>query len=175
MDSAELCRTWLRQKVYFLDTETTGLDEKAELVEIAVIDCEGFPVFERLIRPSVPITQKLTELHGISNDMVADAPLFSEIYGELIQKIGSRVLVAFGAEYDARIIRQTCDLYKLPALVAEWRCAMKMYQEHTGKTHRISLADAAAQSKVYNRKAHRARSDAETVLGIVQAVAGYRL
>ncbi len=41
MNSLELCRTWLKHKVYFLDTETTGLDEKAELVEIAVINCEG--------------------------------------------------------------------------------------------------------------------------------------
>ncbi len=103
----------------------------------------------RIVDPaSVPITPKLTALHGISNAMVAEAPQFWEIHEQLSTELTGKVLIAYSAEYDARMIRQTCELYKLPPLAAEWLCAMKMYQEHTGNTHRISLADAAAQCRV---------------------------
>ena len=37
MTGRELCREWLRQKAYFLDTETTGLDDQAEIVNGGLI------------------------------------------------------------------------------------------------------------------------------------------
>ena len=39
----------------FLDTETTGLDDDAELVEIAVVDATGAVLFESYCRPTVPV------------------------------------------------------------------------------------------------------------------------
>lgn len=49
MNSREMCREWLRDEALFLDTETTGLDGSAEIVEIAVADHEGKPLFDSLI------------------------------------------------------------------------------------------------------------------------------
>lgn len=79
MNSVELCQYWLKNGALFLDTKTTGVDESSEIIEIAVINNEGSPVYESLIHPKVPITPKLTALHGINNEMVADAPHFWEV------------------------------------------------------------------------------------------------
>jgi DNA polymerase III subunit epsilon len=175
MNSVDLCRSWLDNGALFLDTETTGVDESAEIIEIAVIDKEGWPVYETLVRPQVPITPKLTALHGISNAMVAEAPQFWEIYGDLCRKLEGRLLIAYGADFDSRLIRQTCELYKLKNLSCRWGCAMQIYQDHIGQTKRMKLSVAAEQCRIYNKKAHRARNDAETVWGIVRTVAGDRL
>jgi DNA polymerase-3 subunit epsilon len=172
MNSVELCQYWLKNGALFLDTETTGVDDSAEIIEIAVINNEGRPVYESLIRPRVPITPELTALHGISNEMVAEAPQFWEVYNGLCQKLEGKLIIAYGADFDARMIRQTCELYNLKDLSCRWGCAMQMYQDHIGQEKRIKLADAAEQCRVSPLgKAHRARVDAETMLQIVSVVA----
>lgn len=132
-------------------------------------------MYETLVLPQVPITPKLTALHGISNAMVAEAPWFCEVYGDLCRKLEGRLLIAYGADFDARMIRKTCELYTLEDLSCRWGCAMQMYQAHIGQEKRIKLSVAAEQCRVYNKKPHRARNDAETVWGIVRTVAGDRL
>lgn len=172
MNSVELCRSWLNNGALFLDTETTGVDEAAEIIEIAVINNEGCPVYESLVRPKVPITPKLTALHGISNEMVAEAPRFWEVYNELYQKLEGRLIIAYGAAFDARMIRQTCELYDLKDVSCRWGCAMQMYQDHIGQDKRIKLSVAAEQCRVNPLgNAHRARVDAETMWRIVSTVA----
>ncbi|MCW3664158.1 3'-5' exonuclease, partial [Burkholderia cenocepacia] len=56
-----------------LDTETTGLDESAEIVEIAVIDDAGNVLLNTLVKPKHPIPNSATAIHGITNAMVATA------------------------------------------------------------------------------------------------------
>jgi DNA polymerase III subunit epsilon len=175
MTGRELCREWLRQKAYFLDTETTGLDEQAEIVEIAVIDSAGDLVYEALLRPQQPIPPRVIAIHGITDTMVADAPLFWECHQQLNDLLAGKLLIAYGAGFDARMLEQTCLRYNLPQITSDWGCAMEMYQAHIGREKRVSLADATRQCKVYNRQVHRARTDAEATLGVVNAVAGYRL
>ncbi|RPJ07014.1 MAG: 3'-5' exonuclease, partial [Deltaproteobacteria bacterium] len=70
MTGRELCREWLRQMAYSPDTETTGLDDQAEIVEIAVLNSAGEPVFESLIRPQQPIPPRVITIHGITDTMV---------------------------------------------------------------------------------------------------------
>jgi uncharacterized protein YprB with RNaseH-like and TPR domain len=47
---AEICRAWLNSNPLFLDTETTGLDEHAEIVELAVVDGQGEALNNTLVR-----------------------------------------------------------------------------------------------------------------------------
>jgi DNA polymerase III epsilon subunit-like protein len=114
-------------------------------------------------------------IHGITDAMVADAPRFRECHQQLNDLLAGRLLIAYGAGFDARMLEQTCLRYDLPLIASDWGCAMEMYQAHIGREKRVSLADATRQCKVYNRQVHRAQTDAEATLGVVNAVAGYRL
>jgi DNA polymerase-3 subunit epsilon len=80
---------WAREQLnhedwVILDTETTGI-VRAEIVEIAIINHLGETRLDTLIKPSIPIPAEVTELHGISDAMVADAPTFPEAYPRIVQ------------------------------------------------------------------------------------------
>jgi len=84
------------------------------------------------------------------------------------------LIIAYRAEFDARMIRQTCQLYDFKDLSSRWGCAMQMYQDHIGREKRIKLSDAAEHCRVYPLgNAHRARADAETMLQMVSVVTGF--
>lgn len=65
-----------RQDWVILDTETTGLDTMAEIVEISIIASDGHVLLDTLIRPSNPIPPAATAIHHISDLMVVAAPTF---------------------------------------------------------------------------------------------------
>ena len=92
------------------DTETTGLDPSVEyLTEIgAVIVRNGEVVeeFDTFVKPGKPITSKITELTGITNEMVADAPGEAEALKAFLDFVDGRILVGHNAHsFDIRFLR----------------------------------------------------------------------
>ena len=92
------------------DTETTGLDPGVEyLTEIgAVIIRNGEVVeeFDTFVKPGKPITPKITELTGITNEMVADAPGEKEALEAFLRFADGRILVAHNAHaFDIRFLK----------------------------------------------------------------------
>lgn len=91
------------------DTETTGLSPVNDrIVEIAAVafrpDGTQVRSFERLVNPGIPIPPSLVKIHGISDDMVADAPGVDEVLAEFFRFIGTAPLVAHNAPFDASMI-----------------------------------------------------------------------
>ena len=80
-----------------LDCETTGLNPKtAEIIEIALFRFAGDKVLEKLkhlVNPGVPIPLRNKRLTGITDDMVAGAPTFSDIAADIFDFIGDSPLV----------------------------------------------------------------------------------
>jgi len=77
-----------------LDTETTGLDDDARIVDIAVVTGDGRVLIDTLINPGEPIPPSATAIHGITDEMVAGAPGFGEILPALRSAVhGKRVLI----------------------------------------------------------------------------------
>ena len=92
------------------DTETTGLDPGCEyLTEIGAVlvrDGQVVDEFDTFVKPPKPITPKITELTGITNEMVADAPTEGEALQAFLDFAGGRVLVAHNANgFDIRFLR----------------------------------------------------------------------
>lgn len=63
-------------------------------------------------------------VHGITPDMVADAPTFDELYPEILAVVGDRPLVAHNASFDRGCMTATCAETRLPAPVNPWKCTM---------------------------------------------------
>jgi DNA polymerase III subunit epsilon len=81
----------LARPLAFIDLETTGINISADrIVEIAIvkINIDGTKhVKRKLINPQMPIPAGATEVHGISDEMVKDAPTFKQIANEVKQFI----------------------------------------------------------------------------------------
>ncbi len=92
------------------DTETTGLSPAGggKICEIAVsVSCAGRPVeeFSTLINPDIPMSPEVIAIHGITNEMVKDAPMFDQILPRLIGIFDGCVLVAHNADFDMSFLR----------------------------------------------------------------------
>lgn len=178
MTPQEQARTLLRD-CHILDTETTGLWESAEIVEISIIDHQGHVVFDSLVKPQRPIPADATAIHGITNDMVATAPTWAEIHDTVCQIVSSKPLVIYNAEYDMRLMSQTARRYGLPPVEADAHCAMLAYAEFWGEwndsrgEYRWQKLTAAAQQQAVTveGQAHRALADVRMTLGVMQAMA----
>lgn len=96
------------------DTETTGLSAvENSLTEIAcvkVINNQIVDSYQSLIKPRHYISDKITELTGISNEMVANAPSLEEVMGEFMDFIQGSVLVAHNANFDLGFINTSLAL-----------------------------------------------------------------
>ncbi|MDD5030290.1 MAG: 3'-5' exonuclease, partial [Rhodoferax sp.] len=87
-----------------LDLETTGGNAlRDRITEIAAVRFEhGLEVarWSTLVNPGVPISGFIERLTGISNAMVADAPTFDEVAGQLLKLLDGAVLVAHNVRFD---------------------------------------------------------------------------
>ena len=93
-----------------IDIETTGGRAVADkITEIAIVTHDGRRILDRyetLIDPECPIPYGITELTGISNDMVAGAPRFYEVAKKIVQMTQEAVFVAHNVRFDYSFVRE---------------------------------------------------------------------
>ncbi|GAB6260428.1 3'-5' exonuclease [Photobacterium sp. R1] len=166
-----------------LDTETTGLGLKDEIVEVSVINAlDGTVLFDSLVNPQRPIPWDAIAIHGIGNHMVADSPDFGQIWPQLFNALNGRNLLVYNADFDTRMIIQSlkastgesCDL---PVLSTT--CVMEWYAEFWGdwddarESYRWQkLTDAAKQQQldISGLSAHRALADCAITRRLINEV-----
>jgi len=123
-----------------IDFETTGLSPGADRVlEISVVRLDPGQqprlVFDTLVNPQRPVSA--TEIHGITDADVADAPRFQDIAGDLLDAIAGCVVAAYNVYFDMRFlqfelglhgVRETpphiCLMYLRPLLGLGKRCRL---------------------------------------------------
>lgn len=91
-----------------LDLETTGLDQEwDEIIEISAIKFKNDLEIARLtylIRPSFPVDEFVSDLTGITNEMLESAPPISEVLSEVIQFLGNSILVGHNVNFDVNFL-----------------------------------------------------------------------
>jgi DNA polymerase III subunit epsilon len=102
----------LNRPICFFDLETTGIDvSKDRIVEIAIF--KVFPNGNKesktwLVNPTIPIPPQVTEIHGITNEKVANEPTFAELSSQIYNMIKDSDLGGFNS-----------DRFDIPLLVEE--------------------------------------------------------
>jgi DNA polymerase III epsilon subunit-like protein len=187
LSKGRLCRACRRTKfaaelralveagnVVVLDTETTGLEWDDQVIELAIVDLQGNALLDTRIRTLVPIEDGARAVHGISNQDLAAAPSFPEIWPRLAQVWRGKTVAVFNAEFDERLLEQTRYAHDIKMAKEErpsdWLCLMYTAQEHLEWEYRPSLRDACQKFGVKPGD-HSALADARAALGVLLAMA----
>jgi DNA polymerase III epsilon subunit-like protein len=166
--------------VLFLDTETTGLGPRAEIIDLAIVAADGTIVFNQLVKPVRAIPIDATLIHGITNDHVASAPDWCDVLEMARPFISGRVLVAYNSSFDRGMMQQCCVSATIEMPPLEWQCAMRAYaafrkdaRARSGGYRWRPLHEAAESFKL-TIPTHRALADAMACRGVVIGMAASR-
>lgn len=176
-NASGIAYSWIIENALAFDTETTGLGEKDQIIELALINREGSTVIEMQLKPTVPINPKAQAVHGISEADLKNCPTFKEVAPAVLWLIMKQPLIIFNAEFDLRLLKQTCEAFDIDLNLGDIKahCAMKLAADYYGATNRhgtISLANAMDRANVqWEGEAHSAEADALGTMNLVKAIA----
>jgi DNA polymerase III subunit epsilon len=108
-----------------LDTETTGLDPTTghRLVEVACLELVNhLPTgrhYHQYLNPERDMPSDAFDVHGLSDEFLADKPRFAEVVAALVEFIGDAPLVIHNAEFDLRFLNAEFARAERPLLLAE--------------------------------------------------------
>jgi DNA polymerase III epsilon subunit family exonuclease len=163
-----------------LDTETTGINELAEIVEIAIVDSNGNPLLNTLVMPSRPIPAEATKVHGIHKDMLFDYPQFPELADTLCEILNGKNVVVYNAVFDRKMLHQSAERWAMEKIdwksLSTWYCAMEEFAEiygemgYYGNYKWQKLSTALSYYKIDLPNSHRALDDALAALAVSKAM-----
>lgn len=174
-----------------LDLETTGARPgTSKITEIGAVRIEGFREvgqFSTLVNPMRPIPPMITQITGITQEMVADAPRIEEVVPELLEFLKGAVVVAHNAPFDVGFLNYELQRLKgtrlgegaldtLP-LARALAPGLFNYKLHTvaeamgapGLACHRALGDARATAHVFIQLAGRLQERGVTRLGEARA------
>lgn len=105
-------------------------------------------------------------IHGLTEDRLAGAPLFAERYGRLRELLAGRVVVAYYAPFDRRVLATSCVLAGQPEIPATWLCALELFESLRGFRPPLHVA-CEVEGVEGPRERHRALSDAVALRALV--------
>ncbi len=146
-----------------LDTETTGLDYTRErMVEFAAVRLENGKIkdeFQTLINPEQHIRKSSIAIHGITQEMVEDAPKEAEIMPKILEFIGDYPIVAHNAIFDYSFINEAAKRTTGKEISNERIDTQQMFKEIYPDLEAHGLNALTEKFKVELKDHHRAMGD----------------
>ena len=157
------------------DCETTGTDpEQDEIVSLALVllgpDGKETGRFGSLVRPSCPIPDEVSAIHGISDADVANAPTFADLARRLLELLDGRVFVAHNASFDLPMLRSALRTAGLDYSPPATACTLDAFRvlEPLAQEHRLEAI--CSRHGVQLAGAHDAMVDAEATADLIRVL-----
>lgn len=157
-------------KFVVFDIETTGLSHlKNNITEIGAVRVEDGKIvetFNELVNPEQVISEEITNITGITNEMVADKPLIKEVLPRFLDFSKDCVFVAHNAEFDISFIKTNAKRLNIefdPTFIDTMGFARTLLPNL--KNHKLNTLCKELQVSLLNH--HRASCDAEACAGIL--------
>lgn len=165
---------WTSLNYVVVDVEGNG-QQPPDLVELAAVPIVGGVIGEPvswLVRPDTPITPMARRIHGITNEAVADAPVFADIKDEVLRVLDESVLVAHNAHVDVAVIGRKLADWQRPEVFDTLKLTRRFVPDQM--SHRLgSLVEAfkLAEGLSPELKPHRATYDAVVTARLFKMIA----
>lgn len=186
-------REWLRYleslEYCVIDTETTGSMRFSQVIEITVLNKQGDVIYTTLLQPTTSIEPIATSVHGLTWKDVKDAPQFSQVYQDIYAHLTGKVVLAYNASFDIRLLFQTARAFQVPFPRLEVGCLMYAYGKLKGERYeesaqykRHALVKACVNEGIilsdvrqigdyyYQSGFHRAEQDARHLYDLLQCM-----
>ena len=165
-----------------LDTETTGLEPKDghRIIEIGCVELIGRKLtgntYHQYLQPGREIDPGAIEVHGITNEFLADKPLFEDVLDDFVSFIRGAELVIHNAPFDVGFINNELRLCDYGAQVSEL-CGvldtLKMARRmHPGQKNNLDALCKRYTIDNSSRDLHGALLDAEILADVYLAMTG---
>jgi len=163
-----------RSNLYsIIDIETTGqVASNVKITEIAIYVHDGDKIvnsFCTLVNPECYISNFITELTGITNEMVANAPKFYEIARKIVEITDGTIFVAHNVSFDYSIVREEFKrlgyAYKRKTL-----CTVKLGRKYLPGHASYSLGNICDDLNIKIEGRHRASGDALATIRLFEII-----
>lgn len=153
-------------RAIYYDTETTGLSPKTHrIVELAAYDPLNEAIFETFLHPGFPIPADVTAIHGITDEMVKDAPSFSDIALDFVKFCeGEAVLIAHNNDtFDVHFLK--AEYEKAGFQMPEWKFldSLKWARRYRPDLPKHTLQSLRELFGIPENRAHRALDDVKVL------------
>ena len=147
------------------DTETTGIDPRyCRIIELGAVifTKDGISdTYSTLVNPEEPIPPQITELTGISDSMVCDAPSALKVIPEFKKFCQDTILVAHNAQFDLRFVNAESQRLELMELSNEAVDTLRLSRIMLPENTTWKQPELAKQFNIDTGHAHRAFDDAK--------------
>ena len=146
-----------------IDIEATGGNhQQGKITEIAIYVHDGIRIvdqFSSLINPETEISRFITSLTGISNEMVSDAPKFSEVAQQIVDITEGSVFIAHNVLFDYRFLQH--ELYNSGHEFYRYKlCTVRSSRKFLPGKKSYSLGKLCREIGIPLKGRHRASGDA---------------
>lgn len=146
------------------DFETTGTaarnDKVIEIGAVMVKKGRIVDTFSSFINPGRAIPYYITQITGITNDDVKDAPYFDEVYQKIKDFFGDAILTAHNLSFDYSFLKNECMFYDLLMPLNESICTLKIARLIYPQLPSKSLGNIVRHLQIRHRDVHRGLGDA---------------
>lgn len=157
-----------------IDIETTGLDpEYCDIIEIAAVKySEGRKTAEfcSLVKPSDPVDEYITELTGITDEMLKDAPDPAAALRDFCNFVGSDLLIGYNVNFDINFLYDEIKFYLSDTFSNSFVDVMRIARRAVPGSKNYKLKTIADALKIPASGSHRATADCETCAAVFEAL-----
>ena len=147
------------------DIETTGLSkERDRITEIGAVKVAEGKItdnFSTFVNPQMPISEEITKLTGITNEMVADAEPIEKVLPKFMEFFGKSVLVAHNASFDTGFISKAMERLGMGELQNTYADTVEMAKSLLPNLKKYKLDIVCEALDIDLRGHHRAVNDAD--------------
>jgi len=148
------------------------------------VNQDGQVLYQSLCKPDIPMPTEVSLVNGITDEELADAPPFAQIWPSLVQTLTSTDVPVYtwNADFDRKVLLLTAKRFQLPVPASisdktRWRCAMKLHAHWYGEWSNGKndyrwqpLEWACTDLEIESSEHHRAVGDAQNTLRVMRAI-----